>query len=111
MPGTVKPAIDAGKLDKRVTLLSPVYNEPEDEIVSWSPEAEVWAAIHPSFAQEINQAGRTVATTLLPIVIRYRTDIDARWRIQDRDRTYQVKGITDIARRRVQLQLACEEVR
>ncbi len=105
------PTIEAGKLDKRVTLLQPVYNDPEqDEITDWNRVADVWASIGPTFGQEVNQAGRTVATTLVPIVIRYRTDIDPRWRIQDRERLYRIKGILDVARLHVQLQLNCEEV-
>ena len=104
------PDIDAGTLDKRVTLLVPQYNGELDEIVSYAAVTTVWAGIAPSTAHEVNQAGRTVAVTAVAIAIRFRTDIDARWRIQDRDRTYQIKGIDDVARRHVQLQLTCEEV-
>jgi SPP1 family predicted phage head-tail adaptor len=104
------PGIEAGTLDKRVTLLEPVYNDEQDEIVGWTPATTVWAGIMPSVDHEVNQAGRTVAVTQIGIVIRFRTDIDARWRIQDRDRTYQIKGMVDVLRRHVQLQLTCEEV-
>lgn len=106
----VSPLIDAGKLDRRVTLLKPIYNEFEDEITGYQPMVKVWAAVAPTFAQEISEALRTVATVLVPIIIRYRTDIDSRWRIVDGPHTYEIKGIIDIARRRVQLQLSCEEV-
>lgn len=104
------PEIDAGSLARRVTLLRPVYNEFQDEITGWDPVADVWAAVNPNFGQEVSEALRTVATVLVPIVIRYRTDIDARWRIRDREQEYEVKGKLDIARRHVQLQLSCEEV-
>lgn len=104
------PGIEAGVLDKRVTLLEPVYNPEQDEIISWNPVTSVWAGIMPQVGREMNQAGRTVAVSQIPIVIRYRTDIDARWRIQDRDRTYRIHSIVDVLRRHVQLQLACEEV-
>lgn len=104
------PGIEAGVLDKRVTLLEPIYNPEQDEIIQWNPVTRVWAGIMPSTGREQNQAGRTVSITLVAIVIRYRTDIDARWRIQDRDRTYQIRSIVDVLRRHVQLQLACEEV-
>lgn len=105
-----QPEIDAGSLDRRVTLLRPTYNQFEDEITGWEAVADVWAAINPNTSQELNTAGRTVATVVVPVVIRYRADIDARWRVQDRDRMYQIRGILDIARRRVQLQLNCEEI-
>ena len=112
MPSTTDPAINAGVLDKRITLLRPIYSsEYQDEIGGWEPVTDVWAGITPNFGQEVNEASRTVATALVPIVIRYRTDIDARWRIVDRERTYEIKAILDIARRHVQLLLNCEEVK
>lgn len=105
------PEIDAGALDRRVTLLRPVYaNEFEDEISGFEAVTDVWAAVNPQTGREQNEASRTVATTEVPIIIRYRTDIDARWRIQDRDVQFEVKSKLDIARRHVQLQLNCEEV-
>jgi SPP1 family predicted phage head-tail adaptor len=106
----IDPTIGAGEMDKRVTLLQPLYNEPEDEITGYEPVTDVWAAIDPDIGQEMNEAGRTVETVLVSIYIRYRRDIDARWRIQDHEHTYEIKGLWDIARRRVQLQLSCQEV-
>jgi SPP1 family predicted phage head-tail adaptor len=104
------PSIAAGDLDKRVTLLSPVYNEAGDEIVDWTAATDVWAGIDTVVAMEPNEAGRQIAVTMLQIVIRYRTDIDARWRIQDHEHLYEIKGMQDIARRRVHLELTCEEI-
>ena len=105
-----KPTIDAGSLDKRVTLLAPIYNEFQDEIVDWNPVATVWAFVDPNFAQELNEAARNVETVLVPIIIRYRSDVDARWRVKDREKLYEVKGRADFERRHVKLQLFCEEV-
>jgi len=104
------PEIDAGFLDKRITLLRPIYNQFEDEITDWEAVTDVWAGINPQFGQEMNTAGRTVMTVMVPIVIRYRTDIDARWRVQHQTVTYRIQGILDIAKRHIQLQLNCEEV-
>jgi len=91
--------IESGALDKRVTLLSPVYNDTLDEIIGWTAVTRVWAGISP-----------TVAINMITVVIRYRADVDARWRIQDRTHTYQIKGINNVLRRDVQLQLLCEDV-
>jgi SPP1 family predicted phage head-tail adaptor len=110
MPRLNDPSVAAGELDKRVTLLQPVYNATQDEIVDWTPVADVWAGIDTNTAQEVNASGRLVAIVVLSIVIRYRSDIDARWRIQDREHLYEIKGIQDIARRRVRLELSCQEV-
>jgi SPP1 family predicted phage head-tail adaptor len=105
------PSVGAGELDRRVTLLQPVYaNEYEDEIVDWQSVADVWANVDPAASSEIDEAGRVVSRVTVPIVIRYRTDIDARWRVQDRDQIYQIRSIADVARRHVRLALACEQV-
>jgi SPP1 family predicted phage head-tail adaptor len=110
MPQSNDPTVAAGELDRRVALLRPLYNDPEDEITGWEEVAKVWAGIDPNFAQETNEAGRQVESVLVSVVIRYRRDIDPRWRIQDREHLYEIKGMQDIARRRVRWQLSCQEV-
>jgi len=102
--------LNAGALDRRVTLLRPVYNEHEDEIASWEIVGECWASVAPKSGKEDDGAGRTISVATIPILIRYRTDIDARWRIRDREQEYEVKSKLDILRRHVQLELTCEEV-
>jgi SPP1 family predicted phage head-tail adaptor len=104
------PSLAAGDLDRRVTLLQPLYNEFEDEIVAWNPAATVWAAVNPTFGMETNEAGRETVNVLVSVVIRYRSDVDHRWRIQDGPHLYDITGITDITRRRVQLTMSCQEV-
>ena len=105
------PEIAAGQLDRRVTLLAPVYaDEFQDEITGWQPVTDVWAAIAPALGAEDNEAGRTVAVKTIPVVIRYRTDIDERWRIQDGPHTYGIDAIADPLRRRAALTLTCKEV-
>jgi len=103
--------IDAGDLDRYVTLLAPVYNDPdEDEITAWTPVSNVWASIAPSFAMEMNEAGRTIALVTVPIVIRFRADVDHRWRVQYGSHTYEIEGMTNVLSRNAQLQLNCKEV-
>jgi len=104
------PSVAAGELDRRVTLLEPVYGEYQDEIVGWQAFADVWASVDPAAMGELNEAGRVVSRVTVPVVIRYRTDIDARWRIQDRDQVYQIRSIADVARRHTRLALACEQI-
>jgi len=105
------PEIAAGSLDARVALLAPVYNEPiEDEITSWQTIDHVWAAINPNYAMEQNESGRTIMVVQTPIVIRYRPDIDARWRVQWGSHTYEVEGILNVQTRNAQLQLLCKEI-
>lgn len=104
------PEINAGELDRRVTLLRPVTNAAGDEIESWEVVGQTNAAINPNAGLEPTGAGRTVSISMVPIIIRYRPDIDARWRVQDGTQTFEVLTKLDILQRHVKLQLNCEEV-
>jgi SPP1 family predicted phage head-tail adaptor len=106
----IDPTLGSGDMDRRVTLLQPVYNDFQDEITDWQPVSDVWAAVDPDMAQELTESDRTVETVMITMYIRYRKDVAASWRIQDHEHTYEIKGALDIARRRVTLQLNCEEV-
>jgi SPP1 family predicted phage head-tail adaptor len=111
MPSITTPELDAGKLDRLVTLLKPIYKDVyQDEISDWEVVAQVWAAVMPSVGVETDTGGRTQEVVTTTIQIRYRADIDARWRIQDGPVVYQIKGMLDILRRHVQWQLNCLEV-
>lgn len=102
--------IEAGTLDRRVTLLRPVYNEYQDEITDWEAVADVWAHVGPNYGQEITHEGKRVAATkLIPVVIRFRSDIDERWRIRDGKWTYEIDAILDVERRGAQLAINCKE--
>src|SRR5215471_14305997 len=101
------PRISAGDLDQRVTLLSPVYNPEDDEIVQWSPVITVWAYVEPNSALEQTGSQRTVADTDIVMVIRYRKDVDARWRIVHRGAVYQIHGLLNIISRRERLEILC----
>lgn len=109
----MSPAIDAAVLDRRVKLLRPIYaSEFEDEIGSYEEAAEVWAGVQPMTqnTRERNLSARTVAIVSALVILRYRSDIDARWRISDGTMTLAILGIVDVLRRHVQLQITCEEV-
>ena len=111
MPRQPDPTLAAGDMDRRVTLLRPVTNEYGDEITGWEAVADVWAGIEPGTSgTEVTEADRTVETVPTEITIRYRTDVDARWRVQDRDHLFEIRGIADISRRRASLILNCMEV-
>ena len=112
MPGLRKPdpRINAGDLDRRVTLLKPIYNDWSDEIVDWQAVITVWASIEPIQSLEMGEALSTIANTDMTIRIRYRDDVDARWRIRHRNFVYQVRGLMNVIARREQLELACRLV-
>jgi hypothetical protein len=120
--------IDTGRLDRRVDLLMPVYNESEDEIVDWAVAATVWAEIIPESGTEMNEAGRTVAVGSGLIVIRARPGwvygaakydaganygdarLDKRWRVRDGSHLWEVLMISDTLSRGVALRLTVREV-
>ena len=108
----MNPEIEAGTLDRRVMLLQPVLNPESDEIESWQEVGLVWAAVEPRIvgSEETSASGRMVAMTPVAITIRYRADVDVRWRISERGTEYEIRSMVDVLRRRVQLQLMCEEV-
>jgi len=107
MARAADPRISAGDLDQRVTLLAPEYNAEGDEITIWNPVITVWAHVEPNNAQEETASQRTVADTDIMIIIRYRSDIDARWRIEHRAAIYQIRGMVNIISRRDRLELLC----
>lgn len=104
------PRISAGELDRRVTLLKPVYNEFSDEIIDWQPVMDVWAAMEPLQSLEMGEAISTICNTDVTVIIRYRDDIDARWRVQHRNFVYQVRGMLNVIARRERLEMSCRLV-
>ncbi len=110
MPQAPHPTIAAGDLDKRVTLLQPVYSAYEDEITEWASVSDVWAAIDPVAGREVEVSGKTTAVAEVMVTIRYRTDIDKRWRIQYGSRLFKVSAIRTVDTRNVRMILDCSEV-
>lgn len=106
----IDPNLSSGELDRRVTLLQPVYNAEQDEIVDWLAVTDVWASVEPGGGMEITESDRTIVTAPVEITIRYRDDIDARWRVQDRQHIFEIKTASDVLRRRASLVLTCTEV-
>ena len=88
-----KSSLNAGALDQRVSLLRPVYeNEFQDEISGYT------------------EAGRTVERVTVLITIRYRTDLDQRWRIGRGVQVWEIQGIVNPLNRNERLDLSCREV-
>lgn len=110
MPIRADPNLAAGDLDRRVELLSPVYNPEGDEIVAWDVVDTVWAAIAPTVGMEQTESGRTVAVLQVTMAIRYRPDIDPRWRVSGDGRLWEIVGVVNVLNRRAQLQLNCKEI-
>lgn len=122
MPVT-NPELEAGLLDKRVTLMRPVYaNEFQDEISEdansepvYEAVTDVWAAIDPhagttAATGEQDVAGRMATRNVIHVSIRRRADIDTRWQIGYRGRRFEILGITNPLERSAQQRMFCQEV-
>jgi len=106
-----KSSLNAGALDQRVSLLRPVYeNEFQDEISGYTEAGRAWASIQPTVAVEVGEAGRTVERVTVLITIRYRTDLDQRWRIGRGVQVWEIQGIVNPLNRNERLDLSCREV-
>lgn len=109
--------MDAGTLDKKITLLhrvdgrDPDYNTPTG---GWEPFAlDIWASVKdflPSRGERLAE-GITIANKPSRIRIRYREGVTGAMRVLYRGRTLQiVAGPAEIGDRRDQLELIAEEV-
>ena len=102
--------IESGRLDGRVILQAPVYNTDGDEITGWSDVITVWAAVEPAGGSQLALANQDISQLPVMVTIRFRSDVDARWRVVDGSHTYEVQAVADVARRRATLALHCTEV-
>jgi len=104
------PGLNTGELDQRLTLLKPVYNEWNDEIVSYLPTVTVWGSVDYQFGREQTEAARGIGLTDIVVRIRWGPEIDKRYRLEHRSNTYEVVGILNILARNEQLRLQCKWV-
>ena len=119
--------IQAGQLDKRLGLWRPDYGDAkfddgapydearysdgyQEEIIVWIPAGKCWGAIDQPDAKETEEAARKVAVVDVKIIIRYRADIDHRWRLTHRTDTFEVTGIVNPLNRYERLELNCKQV-
>ena len=107
----VNPEAKAGKLDRYVALLSPVYNTAGDEIESWNTVDNAWASVIPVSGVEGNDANRTVAMIYFQVQMRFRPDIDERWRIQNGPMLLEIISKMNVEDRGASLRLQCKEVK
>lgn len=87
--------IAAGSLRHRITLQRPVvavsaYGE---HSTSWEAVADVWADFHPSSVREFIASQQVQSQITARVVIRFRDDVDATWRIAYRGKVYDIAGV------------------
>jgi SPP1 family predicted phage head-tail adaptor len=105
------PEVWSGDLDRRISLLRPLFNQWQDEIIGWEKVADVWAGFNSTYGYEIMASLRTIMIVQITVVIRYRNDIDQRWRLKDEQGiTYEINGMLNTLNRYSQWQLLCTRV-
>lgn len=94
-----------GKFDQRVTLKSPDYSSPADEIIGWTTVATVWAKIHTQSGEkdmtsnpERFEAMREIAHQWLTVEINRRSDVTQTWRLTYRSTDYDVRSAEPLTR-------------
>lgn len=88
--------MQAGKLRHRITLQKPVkVQNPETGSVEniWQDLAQLWAEVSPLSAREFVAAQAMQNAVTTRITIRYRQDIEPKYRILFRGKTFNIEGI------------------
>lgn len=85
----------AGKLNHRISLqsLETSQDSAGDTVEDWIPQGDVWAEVAPVSAREFVSAAAMQSKVVARITIRYRADVQANWRIQFRNRYYNIEGV------------------
>lgn len=100
-----------GQLDQQVDLYShTVLNDFGDVIDSYSLVATVWARVLTQAGSEAFEAARVNAKRTIRVLIRYRTDVNATWKLSWAGDDYYVTAVDRSNRRDDELWLTCQEV-
>lgn len=101
--------IEAGKLNKRITIERPVAVAGEG-VTSWATVCTVWAQIRPLVGNRRYQAQQLNADVAGQVVIRYRRDITTSMRILYSVRYFQIISIIDPDEKHETLEIDYKEV-
>jgi len=105
--------VRAGRLRHQVTLQKPVTNQDTygQDVATWTDVATVWAGVEPLKGREFYDAQQVNAELSVRVVIRYRSDVAATWRVKHGDRAYAIQQPPiDPDMRHRELQLMCSEL-
>ena len=102
----------AGPMRHRVTLQQPVvaldsYGEP---VATWTTVDEVWAKVAPLAGREFVQVQGTQAEVTTRVVMRYRSDLEPKWRLVYTSHTYDVQAVINVGELNRELEVMCREV-
>ncbi len=101
----------AGELRHRITLQQPVHTRSafNEDVTTYADVAMVWGAIEWGSGRRYLEAKQLNAEVQGVVRIRYRSDIQAQWRIEYGARYFQILSIANAGERNYQLDLICKE--
>ena len=101
--------LPAGRFDQRVTVEAKTVTRSGigEEVVSWSPVAEVWARVEPIRGREWFAAAQMQDATDHRVTIRYRAGITREMRVLWRGEPLDIVSVIDVNARRENLELMC----
>lgn len=102
MPTTYPAILDAGRLDRRITLqaFTSTTDDYGEVIETWTDLAEVWAEVRPLRGVERVEAAQLAAQVDTRFTIRYRDDLaPGRHRITYQGRLYNIQAVLELGRR------------
>jgi SPP1 family predicted phage head-tail adaptor len=103
--------MEAGRLRQRVTIQqkSVTRNSYEEEIVTWTDVAEVWAEVAPLVGREYLEARQTQADVSHKVRMRYRSGILEEMRVYFESRALEVVSVINVRELGKELVLMCRE--
>jgi SPP1 family predicted phage head-tail adaptor len=101
----------AGELRHQITLQQPVHtrNSFNEDVTTYEDVATVWAAIEWGSGRRYLEAKQLNAEVEGIVRIRYRSDIQATWRIEYSSRYFQIISIANLRERSEEMQINCKE--
>lgn len=104
--------IDAGKLDKRITLQKKTIARASDgsETITYTDVATVWAEYVVKTGREFYAAQKINAEVTALFRLRYRSNMDTRYRVDYKGRYFDILYIDDTLRLQNEMMFACKEV-
>ncbi len=103
---------EAGRLNKRITIQEPVEGTTDSAgqpTVTWSDVDTVWAWVQPLTGKEGVEAQQKYGEVTHAVVIRYRSDVTTKCRIELGARTLEIKALLNTDEENKELRMVCLE--
>lgn len=106
--------INAGKLNKRITIQEPTSGSParnayNEKNVVWADFAELWAEIIPLIGREFWAQQQVQSEVTIKVRIRYKSGVLPTMRVVYGARTLYIKSVIDVDEAHKEMVLMCSE--